>query len=140
MTRITKTILRYEKVRRAELGVVFVSSQKIKALNKKFLHRDYATDVLAFDLREGGISRDSKARRGELMGDIVISADTAAYNAGIYRTSLEKEIILYVIHGILHLLGYDDHRPQDIQRMRKKEQEILIYLGKKTETAVSGKL
>lgn len=63
------------------------------------------------------------------MGQIVISADTAARQARVYRTSLEREIILYVIHGILHLLGYDDHRPQDIQKMRDKERQLLEYVA-----------
>lgn len=129
ISRVVKTILRHEEVRRAEMGVIFVSAQKIKSLNKKFLRRDYATDVLAFDFRE----RDAcpghpGGRREGLIGDILISVGTASRNARIYRTSLEREIVLYVIHGILHLLGFDDHSPEDVERMREKERQILQHV------------
>jgi probable rRNA maturation factor len=128
ITRVTKTILRHEKVRKAEICVVFVSSQKIKSLNKKFLRGDYATDVLAFDFREGGACRGLKGRREGLIGDIIVSVGTAARHARIYQTSLEREIVLCVIHGILHLLGFDDHSLQDVKRMRDKERQILQYV------------
>jgi len=107
---------------------VFVTRQRIKALNKKFLHRDYVTDVLAFDLNDNG---PSKRKLKEIVGDIIISTDAALKNAKVYETELAQELTLYVIHGILHLLGFDDHTHKDAQKMRKKEQELLAYLGAK---------
>ena len=130
--KIAKTILRYEGVKKVSLSIVFVTRQRIKALNKKFLRRDYGTDVLAFDLTE----RKGTARRAptpgnvkQIIGDIIISTDAALKNARIYKTALSQELTLYLIHGILHLLGFDDHQSRDIQKMRKKEQELLAYLG-----------
>ena len=127
--RIARTILEYEGVREAALSIVFVSSPKIRSLNRQYLRRDYVTDVLAFDLRDGH-------RPGQVNGDIAVCVDMALKNAAAYQTSCARELVLYVAHGILHLLGFDDHAPADIRAMRKKEQEILEYLGKRTEKVV----
>ena len=132
--KIARAILRHEGVKKAVLTIVFVTSQRIKALNKEFLGRNYATDVLAFDANDfrpapRGIKQETHA----LAGDIIISIDAAIQNSIAYKTELPEEITLYVIHGILHLLGFDDHRFNDRNRMRKKEQELLSYLGKKVK-------
>ena len=130
---IARAILKYEGVREATLAIAFVSRREIRSLNRQYLHRDYVTDVLAFDLRD-------RHRPGEVNGDIAICVDMALRNAKAYQTSLDRELVLYVAHGILHLLGFDDHSPRDIRAMREKEQEILDYLGSKTGRVVSRKL
>lgn len=97
-------------------------------MNKKYLGRAYATDVLAFDAREHAGRAPARAT---LAGDIIISVDVARTNARLYGVPFTRELALYVIHGILHLLGYDDHTPRDVKRMRRKEQQLLEYaLGK----------
>ena len=130
MAEIAGTILKRKGVREAALSIVFVSGPKIRSLNRRYLRRDYVTDVLAFDLR------DNKRGAG-INGDIVICVDMAARNARAYQTSLDRELTLYVAHGILHLLGFDDHAPADIRAMRKKEREILDYLGSKINAVVN---
>ncbi len=127
---IARAILKYEGVREATLTIAFVSSPKIRSLNRQYLGRDYVTDVLAFDLRD-------VKRPGRVNGDIAICVDMALRNAKAYQTSLNRELVLYVAHGILHLLGFDDHAPADIRKMRKKETDILEYLGKRAEKVVS---
>lgn len=117
----TKKILKKERVLEAELSLAFVTDQKIKTLNKKYLRHDYVTDVLAFDLREN--LKDKK-----LVGEIVISTGRVAANAKKYGAAQSQELILYVIHGILHLLGYRDHEPKDTWKMRKKEEDILKWI------------
>jgi len=135
--KIAKTILRHEGVAKASLSVVFVTRQRITALNKKFLHRDYTTDVLAFDLRDDITVKCRPKRKSTLItGDIIISTDAALKNTQIFGTALAQELALYVIHGILHLLGFDDHKPGDIKKMRKKEKELLAYLGVKVKKIV----
>ena len=125
-------ILRHEGVQQAFLSIVFVSNQKIKSLNKKYLSRDYATDVLAFDSNDQVRTKTSARRKPRsVSGDVIISTDAAKKNARLYGVSPSQELALYIIHGILHLLGYDDHKAADIQRMRRKEQKILSYLGTK---------
>ena len=123
--KIIKRILKYEGIRKARIGCVFVSALQIMALNKKFLKKNYVTDVLSFDLKEWKRRPD---RSFDLTGEIVICPEAAQENAKVFKTSLEEEIILYIIHGILHLLGYDDHRRRDIRRMRQREKEIMKRL------------
>lgn len=63
-----------------------------------------------------------------LSGDIIISVDAAIAQAQEYGTSIAHELTLYIVHGLLHLLGYDDHAPKDIQKMRRKEAQVMNYL------------
>ena len=145
--KIVKTILRHEGVDRASLSIVFVSHQRIKALNKKFLGRDYTTDVLAFDLTErkgtapaspaGGRRTPTFGNVKQIVGDIIISTDAVLKNARTYKTELSEELALYVIHGILHLLGFDDHKTRDVKKMRRKEQQLLVLLGTKTKKLIN---
>ncbi len=99
-----------------EVNISFITDFRIKKLNSRFHNRNFTTDVLAFDL-----SRDKK----ELIADVYISADTAVKNSKTFKTSPGFELYLYVIHGLLHIAGYDDHSPGDIKLMRSKEQEYI---------------
>lgn len=83
----------------------------MRRFNKKYLGHDEATDVLTFDF-----------------GEMMICPKVAAANAKRFKTSTEYELILYVIHGLLHLAGYDDRKPGDIKRMRAKEKKLLERL------------
>lgn len=121
---ITRKILLYEGVKRGALSLAFVTDHTIRKLNQEFLGRSYATDVLAFDLRD---AREENSR-GFLRGDIIISVSTAHRQARVYKTSMRYEIILYIVHGILHLLGYDDHAPQDTTKMRAAEKKLMRHL------------
>ena len=95
-----------------DLSIVFVGAKRMRSVNREYLKHDYVTDVLTFDLGEG-------------MGEIIICPEVAVANAKVHRTTIDHEIILYVIHGILHLAGYDDHTAQDILQMRRMEKELL---------------
>ncbi len=99
-----------------EISVYFVNDRKIRALNLEFLKKDYATDVLSFD-----ISANSK----EVVADIVISTDTAVRNSRVFGTTPLYETYLYVIHGLLHLFGYDDRTKKQKFRMHKRERAVL---------------
>ena len=90
------------------LSLVFVGEGRMRGINKKYLGHDFVTDVITFD-----------------HGEIIICPAVAARNAEHYGNTVGKELALYVVHGILHLAGYDDRTPQGIQRMRAKEQELL---------------
>lgn len=83
----------------------------MKALNARYLGKYTPTDVLAFD---------SSLKKGEILADIAISTDTAIRNARTYRTSASYEVYLYVIHGLLHLLGYDDKTTGQKKIMQKE--------------------
>lgn len=105
-----------------DLEIVFLDDRAITGLNKKYKKEDRPTDVLSFRL-----DRKEFGRKGDL-GDIFISLDTARRNAKFYGTRFEGEIVLYVIHGILHLFGYDDGTVRDRRRMSKRQGAVLEEL------------
>ena len=98
-----------------EIAVCFVDGRMIRRLNRKYHSRDRVTDVLAFDL--GG--------NGRMLADIFVSTDTAISNAKIFKTTPAYENQLYSVHGLLHILGYDDHNAKDRAVMRDKERYYL---------------
>jgi probable rRNA maturation factor len=100
---------------RGELTVVFVDNKAIQKLNYRFLGKRQPTDVLCFDLSE----------KGRFLADIVISAQRAKENSRAFNTSPLKEVNLYLIHGILHLFGYNHRRNKDRIRMQRKALQIL---------------
>lgn len=130
--RIVRAILKEKNISQGDLSLAFVTSKHIRALNKKFLRRDYATDVLAFE-RAG---RLKSGKRGELRGDIVISMDAARKNAKTFQTSPAYEMVLYVVHGILHLLGFDDHKAASIKKMRREEHKLMKHLENKIKNII----
>lgn len=134
--KITKAILRHERIGRADLSVVFVTRQRIRVLNKRYLHRDHVTDVLAFAYGPSPKDEQHVKAKRTLCGEIIISTDAVVQNAKIYSTACSREVVLYLIHGILHLLGFDDHKPRDIRKMRSKEQALLDHLGTKIKRCV----
>ncbi|MDP2044244.1 MAG: rRNA maturation RNase YbeY [Candidatus Omnitrophota bacterium] len=99
------------------INICFVDNPLIKEFNIKFLKTSSSTDVLAFNLN----NEKSKI----LLADIMISTDTAINNARKFKTTSDYELMLYVAHGILHILGYDDRTKTQMKRMRKKEAEYV---------------
>ena len=96
----------------------------MRRLNRKFRGVNNTTDVLAFSMREGAYSEVNP----DLLGDVVICVDAARRYASQHGSTILKEINLYLIHGILHLLGYDDQDAKNRRIMRQKEKEILKKL------------
>lgn len=104
--------------REGELSLLLVTDRAIRALNRDWRRKDQATDVLSFPLSEPpGI--------GPLLGDVVVSLDTAARRARAEGRPVGEELDRYLAHGILHLLGYDHERPGDARVMAEKETELL---------------
>jgi len=106
----------------AELEFVFLDDRSIRRLNKKYKKADRATDVLSFRLDKDGTCGK------KFLGNIFISVDRAFANSRIFNTCPENELVLYVIHGILHLFGYDDGTEAKKSRMRDKERKIISGL------------
>jgi len=104
-----------------ELAVSLVGDPEIRALNAAWRGRDAATDVLAFSLEEG----PHPERRGRLLGDVVIGLETAARQARARRRGLDDELLRLLVHGALHLVGYDHVRARDAVRMRAAERRVL---------------
>ena len=134
LIRLARGVLRQEQVAAAEISVAILDDPQIHAINRQFLNHDYPTDVISFlldcSLAEEPIAGNSSAnpRRGAaklIEGEVVISAETAAANAAKYGISPQDELALYLVHGLLHLCGYDDLTPKEKRLMRRRETEAL---------------
>ena len=115
-----RMILRDAALKRAEISVAVVDDTTIHALNRQYLEHDCATDVLSFVLERGG---------DLLEGEVIVSAETAASRAPEFGWPPGEELLLYVIHGTLHLVGYDDGSSDDRATMRSRERDCLVRLG-----------
>ena len=108
-------VLKGEKVKESGwINICFVDNLRIKKFNAKFHKTKSATDVLAFNLSD-------KKEENIILADIMISAQTALKQAPNFKTTPDYELSLYVVHGILHILGYNDRTPRQVKLMRKKE-------------------
>ena len=102
------------------LGIIFLDNEKIVEYNKRYLGKNCPTDVLSFPLQKGE-------------GEILISVERAKEQAPSFGTSLEEEIYLLIIHGLLHLIGFDDKNPKEAERMRREEKRLLnIVVNRKS--------
>lgn len=97
-------------MRQGALAIVFVGARRMQRLNRDYHGRDRLTDVLAFDVA-------TRRQRGSLLADVVIAPAVAARVAPQYRHSYQAELLTYVAHGILHLLGWRDHAASARRRM-----------------------
>ncbi|MBN2670007.1 MAG: rRNA maturation RNase YbeY [Bacteroidales bacterium] len=115
---IKEVVLSYNK-KIGELNFIFTSDEKILEVNRTYLQHDYYTDVITFDYSE-----DQK-----ISGDIFISLDTVKTNAEKYSQTFDNELYRVIIHGVLHLVGYQDHSDEDRAQMRKLENKALLQLN-----------
>jgi probable rRNA maturation factor len=116
--KIIPVILKDEKVVCGTINIRFCDDKEIKIFNKKYLSHDYETDILTFYYGNDVNSIDS---------DILISVDTIKSNSERFKTGFENELLRVVIHGILHLCGYEDNTKPEKLIMKKKEN---LYLKK----------
>ena len=127
--RIAQIVLKAERVAPPyEMSLVFTDSEKVKQLNRDYRGVDEPTDVLAFYMlpQKGANSSfalppDGVAR----LGEVIISYPQAVKQAKEQGHSPQRELALLVVHGILHLLGYDHEEPKEERKMRKRERELL---------------
>ncbi len=129
--RCCNAVLKNEKFEgSAEISVRFVNNEEIHRLNKEFRNVDSSTDVLSFPLGENGeydINNDTGAK---MLGDIVISVETAVAQSQDYGHSFQREIAFLTVHSMLHLLGYDHvNGGLEAVRMREKEEYVLMQIG-----------
>lgn len=115
-----RVALHHGNISEARMSVALVDDPTIHEINLRFLNHDTATDVISFSLGD-----DSDY----LEGEIVISTDTAIREAPLAGWSAQEELLLYVVHGCLHLAGYDDIQDEDIREMRTAESQCLKKLG-----------
>ncbi len=111
---VTETILS-EKYKDGEITFIFCDDIYLHKLNVEFLNHDTLTDIISFDNSMGK----------QINGEIYISIDRVLENSKVFQTSFEDELHRVIIHGILHFCGYKDKKEENINRMRKKEEEAL---------------
>lgn len=128
LTRVAEAVLKKEGYgENTEVSLVFVDDQYIRSLNSKYRGVDSPTDVLSFAMLEG---EDMPGQEEELiLGDVVISLETARRQADEYGHSFQRETAYLTVHGVLHLLGYDHQEEEERAEMRRKEEEILAGLN-----------
>ena len=97
------------------ISIIFCSDNYVLDINQKYLQHDYFTDIITFDYCEGD----------RLSGDLFISVDSVRENSLEFGTEFKDELNRVIIHGLLHLVGYDDHTEKDIKLMRSKEDYYL---------------
>ncbi len=127
IARIVRETLAAEGLRRSdpwEVSLRFVSAEQIREMNRSWRSIDRATDVISFPAQEGAGGKYA----GFLLGDIVIAPAVVAAHAHRYRTGLARETTLVIVHGLLHLLGYDHDIASRRTRMRQREKEIHALL------------
>jgi len=104
-----------------ELSIVFVGDEEIIRLNRQYFHRNRPTNVISFPMGTG----NPAALHPPILGDVVISAETARREAATVGGGVEEEILFLLIHGILHLVGYEhEGSPGERKRMEAKEREL----------------
>ena len=116
-----RVVLEGEGVAEAQISLAFVDNPTIHRLNKQFLDHDEPTDVLSFPM--------SGPKAKCLEGELVIGVEVAQTQSAERGHDLAAELGLYVIHGLLHLCGYDDHEDDEVREMRARERHYLLALG-----------
>ena len=121
LKKIAKSVLKnLDAPGKSALCISFINDGRMRELNRTYRNIDRTTDVLSFPQGEGpGYT---------LLGDIVISLDTAKRHATSYGITTQEEIKILIVHGILHLLGYNHKKKKETEEMREKEKELLLRL------------
>jgi probable rRNA maturation factor len=134
---VEKTLL-IEHVSRATISIALIDNSEIHELNRQYLNHDYETDVLSFLLECEPNKLNNETATDEnlsnfpgagmyLDGEIIVSTEMAAQMATEYHWSPRDELVLYLVHGVLHLVGYDDQCDDDKRRMRTRERAALSH-------------
>ncbi len=124
--RLLNKIMKYLDCKDKEISLLFVDNNEIREINKRYLNRDYSTNVITFSLTEGEFGNINP----KVLGDIVISVETASRDAEEAGTELNDELEFLMIHGMLHLLKYNHENTSEdeVNKMESKEQEVLGIL------------
>ncbi|MCK5113980.1 MAG: rRNA maturation RNase YbeY [Phycisphaerae bacterium] len=114
-----------EKVEFDEVDIAVVASREMSRMNRKFLNHSGATDVISFDLGEPGEN---------LTAELIVCSDVAVREAKKYAHTAQRELLLYVTHGLLHVIGYDDTTPAKAKKMHARQEQLLENFLKKASS------
>jgi len=132
LERVAAAALTHEGVEDgAEVSIVITDDATIRDLNRRYAGEDHATDVLSFSLEEGGAFPSGQTTRA--LGEVIISLETAERQAREAGRALEDEVAHLLVHGVLHLLGYDHSEPDEEREMQARTREVLRAAGVRAE-------
>jgi probable rRNA maturation factor len=128
LRKVARKILSASGCPDGELSILIVDDAMIQEINRDYLGRNHPTNVISFAMQEG----EGEGIQPDLLGDVVISAETAARDAGEAKVTFESELYFLLLHGILHLLGYDHERgtQAEARQMQAREREIFSLIRK----------
>jgi probable rRNA maturation factor len=124
---ITASLMADLKIEEAELGISLVAEREMTLVNETFLRHEGSTDVITFDYSNAESKVWGAALK--LRGEIFVCVDEAVSQAHKFKTSWQSEIVRYIVHGVLHLLGHDDRRAAARGRMKREENRLLRKLS-----------
>jgi len=113
---LVEFVARRQRAAIEEVDIAIVTARKIASLNRQYLQHAGSTDVLSFDLSSCGSG---------LVAQIIVCADVAVRQARARRIGPQRELMLYITHGLLHVLGYDDTNPQAAEKMYARQEQLL---------------
>jgi len=122
LKRLIKNVLRQFNIKKAVIEIEIVNNSEIRKLSRRFLGRSHITDCISFNLT-------NETRKAPLHLEIVVNGQLAARQAKLLNHSQDAELALYVVHGLLHHLGFDDHNKKQSEKMHRTEDKILAQSG-----------
>jgi probable rRNA maturation factor len=122
LEKITAAALEELKIKEAELGIVLIGAKEMALMNEKFLGHEGPTDVITFDYSE---------KRKQLHGEVFVCVEVAEKQAKEFGTSRQSEVVRYVVHGILHLMGHDDLQATARKKMKREEGRLVRELSRR---------
>ena len=117
------------KITEAELGIHLVGAKEMARVNLRFLQHEGSTDVITFDHKNSEFQNSNFKLK--IQGELFICVDMAVKQAKEFQSSWQSEVVRYVVHGVLHLLGYDDLQPALRRRMKREENRLVRRLAKR---------
>lgn len=130
---IVWTLFAELKVQEAELGIQLVGAQEMARVNWQYLQHEGSTDVITFD--HSGPEHETTDNNPQLHGELFICVDDAVKQAKEFRTSWQSEVVRYTVHGVLHLLGYDDLKVALQRKMKREENRLVRQLARRFSLA-----
>ncbi len=114
--------LQYQYHLRQNISLAFIDSRTMRSLNKKWRHKDYVTDILSFNL--------AQSAKDDLLGELLLCQTVVKRQAREHGHSVEREMQILIVHGCLHLLGYDHEKTNEAKVMESREVKLLAKLPK----------
>ncbi len=129
LRQITSELLAELKITEADLGIAFVGAKEMARVNWQFLQHEGSTDVITFDHIFPNFQLPTS--NSQIHGELFICVDEAVKQAKEFKTSWQSEILRYLVHGVLHLIGYDDLKPALRRKMKRAENRLVRQLEKR---------